>query len=469
MKRYLSHLLLVVCVAVIVAIPAYALPKPNVVLIVVDDLGYADMSCTGLASDVATPHMDMLAEQGVRFTSAYASAPICNASRIGIMTGRYQQRQGVRWYSGKGLHRSDYPTLAETLQKEGYATGYIGKFHHGAKDSPADRGFPLNHGFETFFGFSGGTKHYLHHAKDFQGANDKLHQGPMWEQGERKDVEGFTTELFGERARQFIQGHEKEPFYLHLSFNAVHNFTHQLPVDYLEEHGLEKFPDQAEGEDYWEWRKKIGYPAHPNGRDYYLGQLNFLDLEVGRVIEQLEQLGLRDHTLVILVSDNGGSLVTYANNAPLKGGKYTLFEGGIRVPMIISFPERLEPGMVTDYPASLLDLFPTICELTDSDVPEGLDGASLVSVLSDSNIAHKRKDLFWDTGMESAIRLGKWKLLQTMKSPNPQLQIEPTPVGTFLFDLKADSGEAKDLAATHPDLVEELSAKLEIWKSTIQH
>lgn len=183
-------------------------PKPtNVILIVADDLGYADMSCTGLADDVQTPHIDQLAERGIRFTNGYATAPICNASRISLITGRYQQRQGQYWYAGPGLHDPKIATIAEILKEHGYATGFVGKVHHGSSDKPAGRGFPLNHGFQYFYGFSGGTKHYLHHSRKY--GEGMLHEGPMWVQRKQQDVEGFTTELFGAKSREFIREKEK--------------------------------------------------------------------------------------------------------------------------------------------------------------------------------------------------------------------------------------------------------------------
>lgn len=438
--------------------------RPNVVLLVVDDLGYADLSCIpDGADDVRTPNIDRLAERGVRFTQAYATAPICNASRIAIMTGRYQQRQGVMWYGGKGLHRPEFETIAETLKAVGYRTGYIGKFHHGSSDRPDRRGFPMNHGFDSFYGFSGGTKHYLNHAVKYP--KSPLSQGPMWVQREQQDVEGFTTELFGEEARKFLRTNKDRPFYLHLSFNAVHNFTHQLPASYLRENGLKGFADPKPGENWNQWRRKLGYPAHPEGRDYYLGQLHLLDHEIGRLLDELERLKLAENTVVMLVSDNGGSLVTYANNSPLRGGKYTLLEGGTRVPMIVSVPGI--PKAVTDITASTLDLFPTICELTGAKQPGDLNGHSLGPVLRNPMKRTDRADLFWDTGKEAAVRRGNWKLLITRRAPNPSLQIIETPKGTFLYDLEKDPAEKNNLAAQQPKLVAELEEAFNRWNYAI--
>lgn len=438
---------------------------PNIVMIVVDDLGYADLSCTGMAKDVQTLNIDKLAERGVRFTNAYATAPICNASRVSLITGCYQQRQGQYWYSGPGLHDPEFTTIAEALKQQGYATGYVGKFHHGSSDNSDQRGFPLNHGFDFFYGFSGGTKHYLHHNKKY--GTTMLHEGPMWVGREQKDIEGFTTELFGTQAREFIQKNKTNKFYLHLSFNAVHNFTHQLPAEYLKEQGLDGMADMKSDEDYWDWRKKISYPAHPEGRAYYRGQLHFLDLEIGQLMEELEEQGLTENTAVIFVSDNGGSLVTYANNGPLKGGKYTLFEGGTRVPMIVTYPHQFKTGEVSEALASTMDLFPTVCALTGASTPENLDGKDLSSLLSGTSSSLNRNYLFWDTKAERAVRKGKWKLLITNNAPNSNLQITPTPEGEFLFNLEADPGETQNRLQQYPEIANELKKAYQEWAQNL--
>lgn len=446
-----------------------AAAKPNILFIVVDDLGYGDLSMMNLSADVKTPNIDSLASTGVFFSDAYATAPICNASRISLMTGRYQQRQGTYWYAGKGLHNPDIPTLAEVLKEAGYATGYVGKFHHGSEDKPNGRGYPLNHGFDYFYGFSGGTKHFLHHKAAYTGKNDKIYQGPMYVGREKQDVEGFSTELFGEQARHFIEENKDQPFYLHLSFNAVHNFTHQLPSEYLEKMGLKGFADHDPAkEGYWEWRKKIGYPNHPEGRAYYLGQLHYLDRELGRVFETLETLGLRDNTVIVFVSDNGGSLVTYANNGPLKGGKYTLFEGGTRVPILISYPDAVGATVVSQSVVSTMDLLPTICSLTKTAMPSGLDGIDLSPVLKGNEGLSNSRTLFWDTKAERSVRRGHWKLLITEKTPNERLQIADTPKGVFLYNLKDDIGETTDLSSNHPELVTELKRALAEWQAGVK-
>lgn len=438
---------------------------PNIVIIVVDDLGYADLSCTGIAKDVKTPNIDKLAQRGVRFTNAYATAPICNASRVSIMTGCYQQRQGQYWYGGEGLLYPKFVTIAEVLKSNGYTTGYVGKFHHGTNDKLDKRGFPLNHGFDHFYGFSGGTKHYLHHGKKY--GKTMLHEGPMWIQREQKDVEGFTTELFGKEARTFIQTHKDKPFYLQVSFNAVHNFTHQLPPKYLKEKGLKGVADLQPDQDYWQWRKKISYPSQPEGRAYYVGQLHFLDFEIGRLMKELEEQGIAENTAILFVSDNGGSLVTYANNGILKGGKYTLFEGGTRIPLIISHPPKFRTKTISQSVVSTMDLFPTICSLCDISIPPDLDGMDLSPLLEGELQSIDPRTLFWDTQSEQSVRKGKWKLLVTKKSPNPRLQITNTPKGIFLYDIESDPGEDKNLLSIYPEVAEKMQRALNRWQSDV--
>ena len=280
---------------------------------------------------------------------------------------------------------------------------------------------------------------------------------------EKKNVEGFTTELFGEQARTFVRANKDKPFYLHLSFNAVHNFTHQLPESYLNEKGLKGFPDNESKKTYWDWRKKIGYPANPEGRDYYLGQLYFLDREIGLVMQELEKLGLTDNTAVIFTSDNGGSLVTYANNGELNGGKYTVFEGGNKVPLIIKYPKISDSTKVVESMTSTMDLYPTICPLTGTEIQTHLDGKNLSAVISGEESWSKRT-LFWDTKAQQAVRRGKWKYITTHKVPNKRLQITETPIGEFLFDLERDPGETNNLADKYPEVVSELKKALKTWQ-----
>ncbi len=455
--------------------------RPNILLIVSDDQGYADIGAAGLAADVHTPNIDRIAEAGVRFTQGYATSPICNASRAGLITGVYQQRFGSYWYGGKGLGDDRYPTIAEVLKKAGYATGYVGKFHYGdlSLHGPEQRNFPLNHGYDFFFGNGTPRKHYLVHnaqaEQDFQKARQRynkqgqsLQQGPMWINDKQVDLDGFSTEIYAAQASQFIMRHLQEPFFLTLSFNAVHNFTHQLPREYLEANGLEGYHDwDPSKEDYYEWYKQGRYPNNPEGRAHYLGQLYYLDNEIGKVLDLLVQQGLYQNTIVVFISDNGGSTPIYANNTPLRGSKYTLYEGGIRVPFIFSWPGRLLENTTSENVVSAMDIFPTLCSLAGMEPPRHLDGTDLSDLLSTADSEISRPYLVWDTGHETAVRQGDWKLRTARTDDHAKHEMVELELGEFLYNLADDPGEKSNLASRHPEIVRQLKQVYQEWNERI--
>ena len=461
--------------------PAAAGPPgpPNVLLVIADDQGWADLGCAGLADDVATPSLDRLARSGLRFTRAYATSPICNASRAGLLTGSYQQRFGTFWYGGEGIHDERFVTLPELLRDAGYATGLVGKFHFGkhAVHVPGNRNFPLEHGYDEFYGFSAGRKHYLVHRAaaeaEFQAAKrehgrrtgQSLRRDPMWIGDEQVDQEGFSTELFGERARDFVRRHKEGPFFLTVAFNAVHNFTHQLPPEYLEEHGLEGYPDwdPAAGE-YYDWYRAGRRPHNPEGRAHYLGQLHYLDREVGKILDCLEEEGLAERTLVVYIGDNGGSTPIYASNGPLRGSKYTLYEGGIRVPLLIAWPGVVEAGRVREEVVSALDLLPTIALAAGVDAPPHADGRDLGLVSANTT---PRGPLVWDTGHETAVRLGDWKWKTATSDRHAEYEMVEVEVGEFLYDLESDPGESTDVKEAHPEIAAELRAIHAAWRASL--
>jgi arylsulfatase A-like enzyme len=443
-----------------------------VLLIIADDQGWADAH---------TPALERLAERGVRFTQAYAGSPICNASRAALMTGCYQQRFGTFWYGGRGLHDPSFVTLAELLRERGYATGYVGKFHYGSNDGPGSRSFPLEHGYDSLYGFSGGRKHYLSHRAAAEAAfqdekrrharkGQSLRQGPFWVDDVLEDQEGFSTELLGERARSFLAANAERPFFLTVGFNAVHNFTHQLPDEYLAEHGLLGYPHdwRPSSEEYYDWYQRGRFPNNPEGRAQYLGQLHYLDLEVGRLLDELERLDLARDTLVVYIGDNGGSTPIYADNGPLRGSKYTLYEGGIRVPLIVSWPARFERGVARDNVVSAMDVLPTVCRAAGVSAPLHIDGHDLGALLRGIDTQTHHETLVWDTNHEMAVRQGQWKLHTASSDGHAKYEMVELELGLFLHDLSNDPGEAIDVADEHPEVVARLLAVHGDWRARIE-
>ncbi len=454
--------------------------KPlNIVLLVGDDHGYADIGALGFESDLATPNLDRLVQEGSYFSQAYVTAPICNASRLGLISGNYQQRYGTYWYGGTGLDKVK-TTIAEGLKTAGYTTGYVGKFHYGSGPTatPDNRSFPLNHGFDYFYGAGNGRKHYLIHSdvkeKAFRkaakanktGYYQSLEYGSMWLGKSKVSPKGFSTELFGKAARGFVRDNQNKPFFLQLSFNAVHNFTHQLPDEYLKKHNLTPLADwePASGQSYLEWYKQGRYPNNPQGRKLYLGQLSYLDTEIGKLTAELEKLGLKENTVIIYISDNGGSTPIYASNGPLKGSKYTLQEGGVRIPMIVTMPKHLQKMNSIESVVSSLDIMPTLFELADVKAPFESDGKSLVSLLKGDVSTSAQKALYWDTDKEWAVREGKWKLhgIRDVKSAN--FEGFNLKRGEYLYNLDEDISESNNLITQYPDVVARLKAQHKLWK-----
>jgi arylsulfatase A-like enzyme len=455
--------------------------QPNLIVIISDDQGYADIGVAGLASDVNTPSLDKLANEGVRFTQAYVTSPICSTSRLGLITGTYTQRTGGYFYGEEGAISPKLTTIAEMLKTKDYTTGYVGKYHYG-HSNPEARDFPLNHGFDRFYGTAGafGRKHYLIHddeqndqfikkMKKFARKGQTLGMNSIWDNRTLVKPKGFATELYGQKAREFIKDNKDKPFYLQLAFNAVHNFTHQLPDDYLKKHQLNtvKDWDPAE-EEYYAWYQKGRYPNNKQGREYFLGQLAYLDNEVGKVLATVEEQGLKDNTIVIFVSDNGGSTPIYADNTPLRGSKYVLYEGGIRVPMIVSWPGKFTANTVLENVVSTMDILPTIANITGSKPHQYVDGLDITSLLNGTDSGVHHQTLVWDTGLGTAVRHGKWKLKTASDLSNSNAEMVVEELGTFLYDLEKDPSESQDLAPLYPEVVKQLQDIYRRWDAEMR-
>ena len=411
---------------------------PNVVVILTDDAGFADWgpyteySAPGDGLDpFPTPHIDRLAAEGVRFTQAYVTAPLCAPSRAGLLTGRYPQRFGFEFNNSRpqpgvnpdsmGISLGER-TLADALRQRGYRTAAVGKWHLGE----AGHFHPLRRGFDEFFGHLGGWHDYFREARP----------NPVFRGYEPVTETPYLTEAFGREAVSFIERNRARPFFLYLAFNAPHA------------------PMQAEAEDVaaftgieWVTRRRLA------------AMTRSLDREVGRVLNALDRLGLSENTLLFLINDNGGaSIATSADNGILRGMKGALAEGGVRVPFFVRWPGRAPSGVTFGAPVSTLDVFATA--LAASGGPDGagraLDGVDLAPFLDGRAVGAPHDRLYWRLGVEGAVRRGDWKLVRYAFRP------------PGLYDLAADPGERRDLSAERPDLVRELFAELFAWEATLE-
>lgn len=408
--------------------------KPNVVLILADDLGYGDLGFHG-CQDIPTPRIDALAAGGVQFSSGYVSGPHCSPSRAGLITGRYQQRFGHE-FNPESTPRAleifglslDERTLPQRLKPAGYATGLIGKWHLGF----APEFHPLERGFDEFFGFPGGAHPYGPGAPNSY-PNDAVN--PLLRGRERVEEPDYLTDAFAREAVSFIDRHQDHPFFLFLSFSAVHN-----PLQAKPEH-LKRFASIAD-----ERRRK------------YAGLVAAMDDAVGAVLDKLHAAQLAEQTLVIFLSDNGGPSVTGSTNTPLNGEKTTTWEGAIRVPFVLSWPGRLPAGKTYAEPVIQLDLLPTILAATGTSIEDSaqLDGVNLLPYLSGDKSESPHKSLYWRFGEQIALRQGDWKLLMVRGDKKPRL-----------YNLKDDVGEMTDLAAANPELLRRLQADWDAWNATL--
>jgi arylsulfatase A-like enzyme len=406
---------------------------PNVVVILTDDQGYADISFNPLhPPEVSTPHIDTLARAGVFFAQAYTSSSYCSPTRAGLMLGRYQQRVGVYTASegGDGFDPS-IPIFPSFLPDE-YVSAAIGKWHLGLdEDYPALAWHALNRGFDEAYLFMGRGAHDYFRLKGASGTHDS---SPIYRNRKRIDDEGYLTTRLTEEACAFIERHKQRPFFLYLAYNALHA------------------PRQAPQEDIERFRAR--FPHLSEDRATLMAMLYHLDLGVGAVVRKLKDEGLWDDTLLFFLTDNGGSRGMGANNAPLRGWKKSKWEGGIRTPLIVSWPRRIRGGRTVQAPVISLDILPTALDALDVPLPEGtsLDGKSLLPLL-DGRAETIHESLFWSSGGadgEWAVRSGNWKLVGLRER-------------RLLFDLAADPSEKLDLATRRPEKVAELTRLYDRW------
>jgi len=448
--------------------------KPNVVLIIIDDHGYADMNYLGIHDNLVTPNLDRLAEQSVSFTNAYNTSPICSPSRCAIITGQYQARSDNYFFGDPGL-TDGTKTMAQGFKDNGYKTAYYGKLHYGNDNGATSYNYPSNHGFdECITAGYGGRVHYLYHNEKAI-AKHSMTAAPWLKNGKKMEEDGFSTEQISGWSQDFIEKNKDKPFFLQVAFNAVHNFAFQLPPKYLKEWNLPFYPDYEETDrsiSEGEWYDKSIIPDLPNGRKYYIAQLYYLDREIGAIRDKIKTLGLDDNTIIVFITDNGGSNCSGGDNTPLRSTKYSLYEGGIRTHMFMYWKNKFQGNTKNDMIVSTIDLMPTLLAAThaEKNTYKNTDGINLLpSLLKNKKI--KRDELVWDVGFAWAVRKGNWKLkvIIDQKKADKIAKHQHTDLGsgTELFNLNIDESEQNNLAEEHPEIVESLTAIYKNWKKMV--
>ncbi len=433
-------LLAIVCTAVVATVRAQpaAPARPNIILIITDDVGYGDIGSYG-APDIKTPSIDSLAKTGTRLTHFYANASSCTPTRAGLISGRYQQRYALeRPLSGAsspdkavGLPVTGR-SLPQLLRNAGYATALIGKWHLGYLPQNS----PLAHGFESFFGFKSGYIDYYQHTDGFG-------QPDLFEGDQPTSATGYMTDLITDRSVKFIAEHTKSPFFLEVAYNAAH-WPYQLPDQ----------PSTAIGNA----RHLVPHDENPGTRADYVKIMERADQGVGKILEALDRNGLAANTLVVFTNDNGGEWLS--RNAPFFNRKFSLYEGGIRVPALMRWPGRIPAGVVSSQVGITMDLTATFLAAAGAAVPADtrLEGIDLLPLLRPGATPQSRA-LFWRVNAaginQRAVRDGNWKLV-----------IEGNP-RHMLFDVSKDPGERDDVAAANTAVARRLYQQLQAWEKDV--
>ncbi len=390
--------------------------KPNVIVIMADDLGYNDLGFQG-SKHIKTPHLDRLANGGTVFTDAHTSASVCSPSRAGFVTGRYQQRFGHEANvppRDKGMDTNTY-TIGQALQSLGYSTFVVGKWHLG----DADRFYPTKRGFDEFWGLREGSRRYWYDEKKSDKPGDPH---GIEHNGTQVKFEGFLTDRFTDNAIRMIDETDK-PFFMFLSYTAPHG------------------PLEAEKADL----------DRAHNRDPYVALVQNMDDNIGRLVSHLEQKDLRKDTLIWFLSDNGG-VAASASNQPLNGKKGIKFEGGQRIPFFMNWPGHVPAGKKFHGLTSAMDIFPTSFAIAGGEkTPEPFDGVDVMPYVTGRSKGDPHHQLFWKKLEGAAVRQGDWKLIKT----------EGLPV--MLYNLKSDLREYKELSKKRPGKVKELLAAYEKW------
>ena len=416
--------------------------RPNVLLIFADDLGYCDSELYG-CDTAPTPNIKRIADEGVLFTAGYVTSPVCSPSRAALLTGRYQQRFGHEFLVSKDSHGlpAGETTLADAMRQAGYTTGAVGKWHLGV----AEEVLPVNRGFDEFFGVVGWGSDYIDPTrKDVKSSRPGREPTPTvaWKgRGANSVMRGnqpveesqYLTDAFTREAVDFIENHKSSSFFLYVPYTAVHQ-----PLQVTRKY-YDRFPH-----------------IQDESKRIYAAMTASMDDGVGAILDALEEHSLEERTLVIFLSDNGAGVADYCSNEPLRLGKQTLFEGGVRVPFAMKWPQRLPSAMTYEHPVSSLDIFPTAMaaahggESWSTNKPR--DGVDLIPYLTGVKGGQPHDTLYWRSGPNWAIRDGNWKLIHAGAR-------------NWLYNLTEDIGERSNRAPQRPDLVEKLKKAFDRWDS----
>jgi arylsulfatase A len=425
---------------------------PNIIFILADDLGYGDLGVYGQRT-IQTPRLDQMAQEGIRFTDHYSGSPVCAPARSVLMTGQHTGRTRVRGNHGVNRHgeqvrvplRAEDVTVAEVLKEAGYVTGMIGKWGLG---EPGSTGVPEAQGFDYFFGFLNQQHAHTYHPEYVWRNRERVVLA-----GNRDGARGeHVHELLTEEALAFVERHRRRPFFLYVPYTFPHAELAPPPnslTPYVDTNGSSIFPETP-------FAGAATYAPQPMPNAAYAAMVTRLDRDVGLILDRLRELGLAENTLVLFSSDNGPAREGgaepdfFTSSGPLRGIKRDLYEGGIRVPTIAWWPGRIAAGSVTEHPSAFWDFLPTAAELAGVTPPAGLDGISyLPTLLGQPQPAHEY--LYWELVLggdaRQAVRMGSWKAVRYG---------EEQPIE--LYDLEADPGETRDLAAAHPEVVRRAAA-----------
>jgi len=440
-RRFLGSVLLALAILAVPSLRAADTKKPNIIYIMVDDLGYGDLSCFG-QKKFKTPHLDKMAAEGVKFTSYYAGSTVCAPTRCVLMTGVHTGHSYVRGNrevkpEGQAPMPADIVTIPRMLKKAGYVTGMFGKWGLGAPGSASD---PMKH-FDVFYGYNCQRQAHTYYPNH------------LWSNDQKVPLDGktYSATLIAEQALKFIRDNKDRPFFGYFSFTIPHAAMH-CPKAYHDRF-RKVFP---------EFEKKTGKYAGPpvqNPIAAFAGMVTLLDEHVGQILGLLKELGIDENTIVSFTSDNGPHQegghdpVFFDSNGPLKGFKRDLYEGGIRVPFIARWPGKIKPGTTCDLPVAMWDFMPTAADIAGIEPPKGIDGLSyLPALLGDMDKQKKHEYLFWafyERGGRVAVRMGKWKGIRNNVGKAPDSRLE-------LYDLSTDIGEKKNVAADHPEIIKKL-------------